>query len=236
MRFKGVLTQRGLNELGRGFLPTLQRFGKTVVLVLGPEEVHLVSEGGMASDADSTDGPFVCVRLGAPLVFDAAPLCQSKHNLNLIAFEFDLKVSFFWFVCVSFSLSLSFSPSLLTVVVVKLFERVMHGAASNEAEGLEMKLSMRRVPNGEETQARPFLSFQQGGSISITSELPISKPFPQAEVDHLIALIRSDDVCPFYVDLMPAVANLNESLKRLKKLSQACLVTLVKNGDAHFQG
>ena len=74
------------------------------------------------------------------------------------------------------------------------------------------------------------------GSISITSELPISKPFPQAEVDHLIALIRSDDVCPFYVDLMPAVANLNESLKRLKKLSQACLVTLVKNGDAHFQG
>mmetsp|Transcript_4781 Transcript_4781/g.16736 ORF Transcript_4781/g.16736 Transcript_4781/m.16736 type:complete len:327 (+) Transcript_4781:189-1169(+) len=207
MRFKGVLTQRGLNELGRGFLPTLQRFGKTVVLVLGPEEVHLVSEGGMASDADSTDGPFVCVRLGAPLVFDAAPLCQSKHNLNLIAFEFDLK----------------------------LFERVMHGAASNEAEGLEMKLSMRRVPNGEETQARPFLSFQQGGSISITSELPISKPFPQAEVDHLIALIRSDDVCPFYVDLMPAVANLNESLKRLKKLSQACLVTLVKNGDAHFQ-
>ena len=35
---------------------------------------------------------------------------------------------------------------------------------------------------------------------------------------------------------MPAVANLNESLKRLKKLSQACLVTLVKNGDAHFQG
>jgi len=234
MRFKGVLTQRGLNELGRGFLPTLQRFGKTVVLVLGPEEVHLVSEGGMASDADSTDGPFVCVRLGAPLVFDAAPLCQSKHNLNLIAFEFDLKVSFFGLFVSLFFLSLS--PSLLTVVVVKLFERVMHGAASNEAEGLEMKLSMRRVPNGEETQARPFLSFQQGGSISITSELPISKPFPQAEVDHLIALIRSDDVCPFYVDLMPAVANLNESLKRLKKLSQACLVTLVKNGDAHFQG
>ena len=234
MRFKGVLTQRGLNELGRGFLPTLQRFGKTVVLVLGPEEVHLVSEGGMASDADSTDGPFVCVRLGAPLVFDAAPLCQSKHNLNLIAFEFDLKVSFFGLFVSLFFLSLS--PSLLTVVVVKLFERVMHGAASNEAEGLEMKLSMRRVPNGEETQARPFLSFQQGGSISITSELPISKPFPQAEVDHLIALIRSDDVCPFYVDLMPAVANLNESLKRLKKLSQTCLVTLVRNGDAHFQG
>ena len=207
MRFKGTLTSRALHGLGRGFLPTLQRFGSNVVLVLGPSEIHLVSEAGLGGE-DNGSSPFVCVRLGAPLVFDKDPLCQSKHEFNLIAFEFDLK----------------------------LFERVLHGASSNEADGLEMKLSLRRVPNGETTQARPFLSFQMGGSISITSELPISKPFPSTEVDALIDVIRSDQACPFYLDLMPVTYNLNASLQKPKRLSQTCLVTLVRNGDAHFQG
>ena len=85
MKFKAKITSRGLEGLGRGYLPTLQRFGKTVVLVLGPEEVHLVSQ--------QEEGPFVFVRLGAPLVFEKGPVCQSKHSMNLIAFEFDLKVS-----------------------------------------------------------------------------------------------------------------------------------------------
>ncbi|QDZ23098.1 DNA damage checkpoint protein HUS1 [Chloropicon primus] len=204
MRFKGTLTQRGQRCLGRGFLPTFQRFSKTVVMILGPEEVHLVSHGGLAGESD---GPAVCVvRLGSPLVFEKGPICESKHGMNLIAFEFDLK----------------------------LFERVLHGASSNEAEGLEMKLSMRRVPNAD-NQARPFLSFQMGGSISITSELPISKPFPSSEVDQLIHLIRSDQACPFYVDLMPVAMNLNSSLQKLKKLSPISLVSLIRTGDAHFQ-
>ena len=99
-----------------------------------------------------------------------------------------------------------------------------------------MKLAMRQVPNGEVNQPRPFLSFQMGGSISITSEMPISKPFPASQVDRMVSIIQSDEACPFYVDLMPVHPNINNGLQKLKKLSQTCMISLVRNGDAHFQG
>jgi len=120
-------------------------------------------------------------------------------------------------------------------VSIQLFERVLHGASSNDAGEVEMKLSLRRMPNGGDVVSRPYLTFQTVGTLSITSELPISKPFPSSEVDSLVRQIRSDQACPFYVDLMPVVENLNSSLQTLKKLSNACQVTLTRTGDAHVQ-
>ena len=49
MKFKAVLTDRGLHVLHKGFLPTLEKFGKSCQMLLSPEDVHLVQG---AADAD----------------------------------------------------------------------------------------------------------------------------------------------------------------------------------------
>ena len=172
-------------------------------------------------------GVFVCVRLGRDVVFEAENfVCQSKHQFNMIAFEGELK----------------------------LFERVLHGAFTNQADGLELKLSLRRLPNappppaGAEAGAanttantantitRPFLTFtSKGSNLNMVQELPISKPLASTEVDALISVIRSESVCPYYVDLIPVVEKLNNAVTTLKKISETIQVSLVRNGDAHFK-
>ena len=42
MKFKATLSDRGLRVLEKGFLPTLEKFGKQCQLLLGPEDVHLI--------------------------------------------------------------------------------------------------------------------------------------------------------------------------------------------------
>ena len=41
----------------------------------------------------------------------------------------------------------------------------------------------------------------QGSGISLVQDLPISKPFPAAEIDRLVAVKEVDVLCPFYVDI-----------------------------------
>ena len=202
MRFKAVLTQGGIRAL-TSFVNTLGKFGKTVQMVVGPQEVHLL----MTNEQTGDDGPLVCVRLGKEVVFDRSNfVCQSKH-LNLIAFEYELK----------------------------LFERVLHGALTNQADQLEMKLSLRRVGNevneNGTAATRPFLTFTSKGSdLNMVQDLPISKPFPSTEVDALIRIIRSESVCPFYVDLVNAMEPLQKSASVLKKLSSQTEFTLTMGG------
>lgn len=42
MKLKATLSDRGLRVLERGFLPTLEKFGKQCQLLFGPEDVHLI--------------------------------------------------------------------------------------------------------------------------------------------------------------------------------------------------
>ena len=57
MKFKGTLSDRGLRVLEKGFLPTLEKLGKRVQVLLGPEDVHLVQA------PSDTDGLQVTARL-----------------------------------------------------------------------------------------------------------------------------------------------------------------------------
>mmetsp|Transcript_31563 Transcript_31563/g.68223 ORF Transcript_31563/g.68223 Transcript_31563/m.68223 type:complete len:320 (+) Transcript_31563:197-1156(+) len=154
------------------------------------------------------EGPLVCVRLGKDVMFDRRNfVCQSKH-LNLIAFEYELN----------------------------LLERVLHGAYTNQADGLEMKLALRKVRSGDRMENRPFLTFSSKGSnLNMVQDLPISKPFASHEVDGLVDVIRSESVCPFYLDLVPVMDRVVATVATLRKMSDTVLVSLVRTGDAHFQ-
>ena len=100
-----------------------------------------------------------------------------------------------------------------------------------------MKLALRRVAGGNaENATRPFLTFTSKGSdLNMVQDLPVSKPYSSTEVDALVRIIRSESVCPFYVDLIKVIEKLSHSLATLKKLSNTIQVSLVKNGDTHFQ-
>ena len=42
MRFRATFTERGLKCLEKGFLPTLEKFGKSCHMLLSPEEVFFI--------------------------------------------------------------------------------------------------------------------------------------------------------------------------------------------------
>ena len=55
--WQATLSERGIRSLERGFLPTLEKLGKRVQLLLGPEDVHLMQ------GPSETDGLQVTARL-----------------------------------------------------------------------------------------------------------------------------------------------------------------------------
>ncbi len=71
--------------------------------------------------------------------------------------------------------------------------------------------------------------------MNMVQDLPISKPFASHEVDALVGVIRSESVCPFYLDLAPVMDRLVAAVGTLKKMSDTVKVSLVRTGDAHFQ-
>ena len=86
MKFKAVVSERGLRCLSKGFAPTLEKFGRTVQVLLGPEDVHLVQ------DASNTDGPYLTARIGGGLLFERGTLTISSKHRDLIAFTVDLQL------------------------------------------------------------------------------------------------------------------------------------------------
>ena len=86
MKFKAVVSERGLRGLSKGFAPTLEKFGRTVQALLGPEDVHLVQ------DASNTDGPYLTARIGGGLLFERGTLTISSKHRDLIAFTVDLQL------------------------------------------------------------------------------------------------------------------------------------------------
>mmetsp|Transcript_25710 Transcript_25710/g.56021 ORF Transcript_25710/g.56021 Transcript_25710/m.56021 type:complete len:319 (+) Transcript_25710:108-1064(+) len=84
MRFKATFTERGLHILEKGFLPTFEKFGKSVQVLLGPDEVHFIQT------SVNTDGCHVTARFALEVLFETSTYkCQSKH-FNLIAFSADV--------------------------------------------------------------------------------------------------------------------------------------------------
>ncbi|KAK9829193.1 hypothetical protein WJX72_004433 [[Myrmecia] bisecta] len=84
MKFKAVFSERGLRTLEKGLLPTLEKFGKSCQMLVGPEDLHLIQTGL------NTDGMQITARWASDVLFEPDTYrVQSRHN-NLIAFSFDL--------------------------------------------------------------------------------------------------------------------------------------------------
>ena len=85
MKFKATLTARGMRVLERGFLPTLEKLGKSCAVLLGPEDVHLLQGAAEAG------GLHVVARLARSVLFDEGGgySCESRYR-NLIAFAVDI--------------------------------------------------------------------------------------------------------------------------------------------------
>lgn len=84
MKLKGQLTDNGARLLWKSFLPTLEKFGKTCQLLLGPDEVYLIQT------SLNTDGVHSTAKLASDTLFEPGSYrCQSKHH-DLIAFTADV--------------------------------------------------------------------------------------------------------------------------------------------------
>lgn len=80
---------------------------------------------------------------------------------------------------------------------------VAHGALS-----LGFKLSERTVLSGTEGIRRAMLVFQgecDGNVADLCHQLPISQPIRGPEIEQLFTLLDVQDLCPFYVDVLPAL-------------------------------
>ena len=84
MKFKAVISDDGLRLLRKGFAPSLERFGKTAQVLLGPEDVHLFQ------DTNNTDGPYVHVTLQREALFEGGQVHIGSKYKNLIAFQLDI--------------------------------------------------------------------------------------------------------------------------------------------------
>ncbi|KAL0029993.1 hypothetical protein WJX77_012183 [Trebouxia sp. C0004] len=84
MKFRGTFSDRGVRALEKSLLPTLEKFGKTCQLLLGPEDLHLVQT------SQDTDGMHITARWAAGVLFEPETYKTISKNHNLIAFVFEV--------------------------------------------------------------------------------------------------------------------------------------------------
>ncbi|KAF6255077.1 DNA damage checkpoint protein [Scenedesmus sp. NREL 46B-D3] len=84
MKFRATLTERGCQSLHKAFLPTLEKFGKTCHILLGPDEVFFVQR---PVDAD---GANVTVRFTVERMFSTESFRVASRHFNLVAFAVDV--------------------------------------------------------------------------------------------------------------------------------------------------
>eukprot|EP00775_Hariotina_reticulata_P013050 gene13050-13177_t len=84
MKFRASLTEKGSRSLATAFLPTLEKFGKTCQVLLGPEEINFVQTPLEA------DGANVSVRFAVSALFNSEGYKVQSRHFNLIAFAVDV--------------------------------------------------------------------------------------------------------------------------------------------------
>eukprot|EP00877_Chromochloris_zofingiensis_P000783 jgi/Chrzof1/10705/Cz05g09140.t1 len=84
MKFRATFSDKGVRVLEKAFLPTLEKFGKTCQVLLGPTEVFLVQT------TLDTDGPHVTEQLAVAELFDESSYTVHSRNYNLIGFSVDV--------------------------------------------------------------------------------------------------------------------------------------------------
>ena len=96
-------------------------------------------------------------------------------------------------------------------VEIALLLRVLRSAAAHEAQLLEMRLTVRAVPGvaADAASQRPMLLFSwHGDSVALGQEMPIGKPYVEVVLKQVRALCEAPTLCPFYLDILPDVAQL----------------------------
>ncbi|CAK0780782.1 hypothetical protein CVIRNUC_005173 [Coccomyxa viridis] len=156
------------------------------------------------------DGMLICARWDIDVLFEPnSYTCDSRHQ-NLIAFQFELA----------------------------LLRRVLQAAGANDAESLEVKLTMRSVPmpGGAPSVPKPFLTFTcRGPNLNMVQDLPISKPHMPAQIDRLVADKDITQLCPFYVDLQVEGPRLQALVNKMKSISSTLTLVTTKHGHLHLQ-
>lgn len=64
--------------------------------------------------------------------------------------------------------------------------------------------------------------------------MPISKPFSETAVDEIKHLSSHNELCNFYVDIVPQATRLQKSIDKLKSISSDVLLSTTKQGDLHL--
>ncbi|GAX73873.1 hypothetical protein CEUSTIGMA_g1323.t1 [Chlamydomonas eustigma] len=189
MRFKAKFTADGTDQLEKRFLPAMEKFGKTIQVLLSEEEVKLVQ-----TPLD-TDGAQVMASFPIEALFDRSSYrCTSRHH-NLIAFVADVGL----LLKVIRTAAANVAEEGLEV---KLSQKEFQVTGTEESEAKPFL-----VFKGE------------GQTMSILQELPISKPYTAEEIDHLVNLATTASLAPYYVDVGPCSTTLLAMIDRMKSVS-----------------
>ena len=154
-------------SISAGLLPTLEKFGKTCQLLLGPDNLHFI-QASQDTDGMQITASWAVVRfhLAKP---HSNPNGLSHFNLQSVLFEPETYRT------------ISKKDNLIAFVFeIPLLLRVLKAAGNNAADSLEVKLAMRTLSTGPSTQpvSRPYLTFaSKGHNLNMTQDLPVSKPY-----------------------------------------------------------
>ena len=187
MKFKAVISDEGLRLLQKGFAPTLERFGKTAQVLLGPEDVHLIQ------DTNNTDGPFVHATLQREALFEGGQVHIGSKYKNLIAFQLDI-------------------PNLIRVL-----HGARNVSASSLEVKLALRELCVDLSTGAMAKKPFLTFTSRDANLDMRYDLPISAPYQSTEVEELVQYKDQTTVCPYYLNLQgPELLRVHGALDKLK--------------------
>ena len=187
MKFKAVISDEGLRLLQKGFAPTLERFGKTAQVLLGPEDVHLIQ------DTNNTDGPFVHATLQREALFEGGQVHIGSKYKNLIAFQLDI-------------------PNLIRVL-----HGARNVSASSLEVKLALRELCVDLSTGATAKKPFLTFTSRDANLDMRYDLPISAPYQSTEVEELVQYTDQTTVCPYYLNLQgPELLRVHGALDKLK--------------------
>mmetsp|Transcript_25779 Transcript_25779/g.66367 ORF Transcript_25779/g.66367 Transcript_25779/m.66367 type:complete len:283 (+) Transcript_25779:515-1363(+) len=205
MKFKAVFSDHGLRALEKGFVPTLDKFGKTCQLLLGPQDVYFIQTGV------NTDGVHVTARLSRDTLFEEEGFLISSRTNDNIAFSFE--------VANLLRVLRGSSANGADLLEIKL---AMRSVAVGGAAATASKPFLTFTSRGES------LNIVSDMPIS-----PPYKALEIERLTQ--ELSRTEALSAFYVDIQPEVARLQAVLEKLKSLGDTVLLAITKGGDMHIQ-
>ncbi len=126
-------------------------------------------------------------------------------------------------------------------VSIPLLLKALRAAAAHDATALLAKLTTRAGAHADPSHGgppplRPVLIFTwQGEHVALGQELPVGEPLRAGpDLTRIRALSEHAPLCPFYLDILPDLRRITACVDKLKALSDAARVSLLRHGDLHF--